>query len=122
MPVVASNGTVISATEIQWTCKMYSGMYLYCTYVKGTEASVGIEFTITDDSEPTSGAFSVIEIAPTTNVISKYAVVINATINAVIPVEIPEGSDKINAIVTFNTPAGSPGTITIFGTMKNIYA
>ncbi len=121
MPVTRSNGTAISATEIQWNCKMYSGLYLYCDYTKGTETSVTIDFTVTDDSEPTSGAFSIIQVADSTGIVSKWTVTLSSTMKAVIPVPLPECTDKVNAIFTFNTPGGSPGTIVVFGNMDDRY-
>ncbi len=121
MPVTASNGTVISATEVQWECSKYTGMYLYCAYTKGTEASIDITFTVTDDTEPTSGAFNLVEIATTTGVATAYNVNLSASINAVVPITLPACADKVNAIFTFNTPGGTPGTIVVFANMNDIY-
>ena len=121
MPVTASNGTVISATEVQWDCKKYGGMYLYCDYTKGTEASLDITFTVIDDSEPTSGSFSIIEVAASTGVVTQWNINLSSTIKAVIPIPLPECVDKVNATFTFNTPGPTPGTIVVFGNMADIY-
>lgn len=124
MPVTASNGTAISATEVQWPCKKYTGMYLFCNYTKGTETGVTLEFTATDDTEPVSGAddaYYIVEVAASTGVISKWSVTLNATIKAIIPVPLPECTDFVNMIVTFNTPGLTPGALVVFANMDNIY-
>lgn len=121
MSVTASNGTVISATEIQWPCKKYGAMYLYCTYTKGTESDLTISFTVTDDSEPTSGAFSLYKILNETGAASLYTVTLAATATVAIPVTLPKSASKVNVTFTFNTPGLTPGDITVFGNMDDGY-
>ena len=122
MPVTATNGTVISATEVNWNCKMYDGMYLFINYTKGTETSVTVTFTVTDDTMPLgSGAFNITQITDTEGTLDDWSVVLSATNNVVIPVPLPECADTVSAIFTFNTPGETPGTVVVWSNMADIY-
>lgn len=122
MAITATNGTVVSATEINWNCKKYGGMYLFLNYTKGTETSVTVYFTVTDDTMPTgSGAFYITQITDLEGTLAKWSVTLSSTDDVVIPVPLPECADTVSAVFSFNTPGATPGDLVVWANMADIY-